>query len=342
MNDSSRNFSNLDDMKFAKKREYENNRLISKILINNRCGFLNREDYVIKNDFGNFVDSLNSAIKSYKFYPSIGDQRQTGILGSNHNISRELLERFILFGHAVEYNSITADSILDFNGYDYISACPGWENYLCGFSAIEIQYIAKALIVLSSIYCWPSGSGASVNWIYRELEKRDKNLALITADWIFAFSSNRYEPFGGNNGGAKSLIEYQNYQNQKRQRLIASAQNEEKIKLLAAQKREKASILSRKHCDRSNSSKLKYHDIMDSFQSNSLFDKLEILADSTMNPDYFNIDLDSISNDELLSISQDLRNKLLFKFSTYRKSKWRRFYEKLSELNIPARESRGG
>lgn len=55
------------------------------------------------------------------------------------------------------------------------------------------------------------GKGGSVSfviWLYRLLEKRTINNLEEVANWVLANTKNKYEPFGTNNYGAKSIDEY--------------------------------------------------------------------------------------------------------------------------------------
>jgi hypothetical protein len=83
-----------------------------------------------------------------------------------------------------------------------------WDRVTGGMVIEDVIALAKALTVCEERFRWSGGSVAAVIWVYREVERRDRELAQHLAVWVLARTSNAWVPFGSMNLGARSVEEY--------------------------------------------------------------------------------------------------------------------------------------
>ncbi len=84
-----------------------------------------------------------------------------------------------------------------------------WNKVTDKLQVEDIVVLAKGLTFME-VNCdgWASGSVSAVIWIFRAVQERDTLIADILADWLLAHTNNPYVPFGTQNYGSSSLLEY--------------------------------------------------------------------------------------------------------------------------------------
>jgi hypothetical protein len=115
----------------------------------------------------------------------------------------------------------------------------------------------------------------------------------------------------------------------KEERLANIAKDEEEKK--AAAERKKESI--RKYWEHVKSSIEARSRVMEKFNSlHSLRDKLAVIAeDKKRPPQYYPLDLNEVTGEELRSLDKEIVADLLERFALLRKKEWRSFYKRLLE-----------
>ena len=80
---------------------------------------------------------------------------------------------------------------------------------------------------------------SAVIWTYREVKRRNQNVANELADWVLQKTHNPYVPFGSQNHGARSFSEYQNLLNKHQNKINKGIHNQKESEEYAVKSKEK-------------------------------------------------------------------------------------------------------
>jgi hypothetical protein len=87
-----------------------------------------------------------------------------------------------------------------------------WYPVADSLSDSELEALIRALTIAERDFrSFGGGSVSGVIWTFRRLEQRMPCMLDTLANWILAHTSNPYLPFGTDNGGARSLVELDEY-----------------------------------------------------------------------------------------------------------------------------------
>jgi hypothetical protein len=92
--------------------------------------------------------------------------------------------------------------------------------------------LTKGLVLAEHHHRWIGGSAAAAIWTFRQIQKRDSAVADELADWILPRTQNPWVPFGGQNHGARSVLEYRHAERQRAERISAglAAERESEVR----------------------------------------------------------------------------------------------------------------
>ena len=122
-----------------------------------------------------------------------------------------LLRRLIAIGESQDFSGLRqlfAEFQPDSVGHFMRQSPQFWYSIADSLSDAELEALIRAITIAERDF--PSFSGGSVSgviWTFRRLEQRRGCRLDALADWILAHTANAWAPFGGSNGGARSLDE---------------------------------------------------------------------------------------------------------------------------------------
>lgn len=100
-----------------------------------------------------------------------------------------------------------------------------WDAVTEDLSLADCIALAKAMTTCEVKFGWSGGSVAGAIWLQMIVTRRDPDAARMLADWQLAHTVNDWVPFGTMNGGSRSVVEFDAYQ-QRREALRARRQQE--------------------------------------------------------------------------------------------------------------------
>ncbi len=83
-----------------------------------------------------------------------------------------------------------------------------WMSLCQLLSDTDIEQLFKGTVIAEVGLSWCGGSVAAANWIFKAMERRGSTSIDTLSDWALRTTTNSYVPFGTQNFGARSLIEY--------------------------------------------------------------------------------------------------------------------------------------
>jgi hypothetical protein len=106
--------------------------------------------------------------------------------------------------------SETAEALSSLSDFDAMNRLgPGdWFGLCLSLSDNDLEHLFKGAVLAEEGLSWCGGSVAAAIWILKAMERRGSKAIDWLADWALRTSTNPYVPFGTQNLGARSLIEY--------------------------------------------------------------------------------------------------------------------------------------
>lgn len=138
-------------------------------------------------------------------------------------LNASLINRILDLGRRRDLESPDVlDSFKDLQSYDWINrlAWTTWDNAAADLSVEETASLARALATMEQGWKWSGGSVAAVIWVFRNLQRRDPQLAGHAARWLVKHSSNPWVPFGrqSERSALKSQLEVERLSTQNSER----------------------------------------------------------------------------------------------------------------------------
>jgi hypothetical protein len=253
-------------------------------------------------------------------------------------IPAETIEALIALGHQPPDAMDGADLAL-LKDHDWINRTGRdlWEAAAGGLATQEVIALIKGLVVTEHGLNWIGGSVAAAIWVFHELQRRDPALAAEMADWVLARTRNPYLPFGCPNYGATSLEEFrrldEGYEARCQARGERHLQEKAELSAKATNRREKCAHSKTLHAQGHVAADVR-RELIDKLSLLSAVQRLEAVASDPVRPSGFYPETwASLTQEELASLSGDLRQRLLMKLSEQRVGPWRALYLALRSLD---------
>lgn len=118
-----------------------------------------------------------------------------------------------------------------------------WHSTAESLSNAKLEALIRGITIAErDISSFNGGSVSGIIWLFRCLEQRKQGRPDDLADWVLANTSNPWAPFGNyNEGGARSLAEWDAYVQRRDEHRVASLQRDKELHAMASEgKAEKA------------------------------------------------------------------------------------------------------
>ena len=205
-----------------------------------------------------------------------------------------------------------------------------WDAVIATLPVDDVVALFKIMVVLGREAHWSGGSVAAPIWIYRELLRRDQVLGLSMADWALARTNNPYVPFGTQNGGARSLQEWNEFQIRKAEWKAENLERERRQAEEAARKRQEKQKAHQERMARQAGETQHRRQLIAQMDSISLSERLCYIAeDDTHHISFYPEAFAEISDTELAAMSSDILHKLQTKLAKSGLRGWKRLHRRL-------------
>lgn len=231
---------------------------------------------------------------------------------------------------------VDQDQLLKFKHRDFINRqhWSKWEKLVVDLTDLELISVFKVVIKLERELKWIGGSVAGAIWIYKIISQKrlDDNYSL--ADFGLKNSVNPYVPFGSYYNGERNIQGYFLHQKE-RARSKATRLEEDKAFRQRAQNRRKrrsAAIAELRKLSYEERGSIRAKNLEEN-RSGTIQQRLEIMAaDEKYPPEYYPPEWIHLSRNQIQELPFDLVKKLYDKLSSKTKGEWRRFSQKLQNI----------
>lgn len=243
-------------------------------------------------------------------------------------IQESTLSKLIAIGRYLKWDDPSLTSrLLEIKDDEYINRlhCREWDSVTGTLNKDEIVSLLKGLVAAEEKLKWTGGSVSAIIWVFRELERRDTDLATKLAEWILQHTSNPYVPFGTTNFGARSLDELRSRRAAWESRKAATVEAELKRQEGAKVKRRQRQLDGEKRVQRQKKAAYERQALLDEFQSLTPRQRLERIAFDTDHPiKFFPTDFADVGTEVLKSLSGSTRIQLLQRLRKVGRGPWKR------------------
>jgi hypothetical protein len=245
------------------------------------------------------------------------------------------IEDLISLGSKIE--NLNNELLFSFKKRDYVNRqnIDTWNNLVRDVSDNDLILIFKALVTLERKLKWIGGSVAGAIWIYRIIIQRHLDNDYKIADYGLKNCDNPWVPFGGSYYGKRTIGDYFAYKEEKSR--ISAIKAKQYVKILrrveGRKERRVSAIAELRKLTYAQRGQIR-KELFFQHEKSSTFERLTIIADDEKYPpEYYPREWIKLSIEEIQKLPIELIKRLYDKLSTKTKGDWKRFSQKLKNLD---------